>query len=232
MRARAASPSVRAASLTVLLIPALSVPALAQSAPVAGAVEVAAGVRWTGELSNGTQGAFETTPGDSRYGLFQTRTALAPATGFEGGLSLRLGPSVDLRGFALYARSDLRTAISSDVEGVPDVVASEAVTQLAVEGALVVRLSNWRPIDRTTPFVSGGGGYLRHLHEGRILVDHGITFHLGGGVDYLLQAAGRGAVKATGLRVDMRSVWRKGGVAFDDRWHGAPAVGVSVFARF
>jgi hypothetical protein len=216
----------------VLLSPALPVPALAQSVPLAGALEVAGGVLWTGELSNGTQGAFETTPSEGRYALFQTRTVLAPAAGFEGSLSLRLGPSVDVRGHTSYASSDLRTAISADVEGVPDIVASEAVTQLAVEGALVVRLPNWRPTDRATPFVSGGGGYLRHLHEGRILVENGITFHLGGGLDYLLKSAGWGAVKATGLRVDVRSVWRKGGVAFDDRSHVSPAVGVSLFARF
>ena len=231
MRARVGSPIVLAASLTVL-IPALPVPALAQPAPIAGAFEVAGGVRWTGALSNGTQGARETTPSGSRFSLFETRTSLAPETGFEGSLSFRLGPSVDLRGSAGYARSDMRTAISSDVEGIPDIVASEAVTQLAVEGALVVRLSNWHPTDRATPFVSGGGGYLRHLHEGRTLIENGTTFHVGGGLDYLLTTAGRGGVKTTGLRVDVRSVWREGGVAFDDRSRVSPAVGVSLFARF
>ena len=232
MSAGRASSGVLAASLTVLAMSALPAPAFAQAAAVPGAFEVAIGVRWTGELSNGTQDAFETTPGDSRYGLFQTRTAVAPATGLEGSLSLRLGRSVEARAFTSYARSDLRATISSDVEGIPDAVASEMLTQLAVEGALVVRLSAWRPADRASPFVSGGGGYLRHLHEGRTLVENGVTFHVGGGFDYLLKTEGRGAVKATGLRVDVRSVWRAGGAAFDDRPHLSPAAGVSLFARF
>jgi hypothetical protein len=51
-------------------------------------------------------------------------------------------------------------------------------------------------------------------------------------VKYLLVTRPRGFVNALGARVDVRAVMRKQGVAFDDRGHASPAVGVSAFVRF
>lgn len=206
--------------------------ALAQSVAPGGTVQFAAGVRWTGAMSAGRSDANETAPGGSRFALFAAESTLTPAAGLEASLSVHLQPSIEAGVSVSIATSNLRTRISSDVEGIPDVEAKEGITQLALEGVLVIHLRNWRAGERAMPFVSAGGGYLRHLHEGRTVVENGITGHVGFGLDYILSAAGRGAVKATGLRADVRGGLRKGGAAFDDGLHVSPAAGVSFFARF
>ena len=82
------------------------------------------------------------------------------------------------------------------------------------------------------PFVTGGVGHLRQMHEERTLSRPGCTISVGGGVKWLLFARPRGLVNAIGVRVDARAVVRTKGVAFDDGGHASPAVGASAFVRF
>jgi hypothetical protein len=70
------------------------------------------------------------------------------------------------------------------------------------------------------------------MHEGRILLETGRYYQVGGGVKFLLFARPRGLFNAAGARVDVRAVVRTEGVAFDERGHASPAVGVSAFVRF
>ncbi len=60
-----------------------------------------------------------------------------------------------------------------------------------------MELTRWRFGARGAPFLSGGAGYLRALHEDRILVDTGALWFAGGGVDLF---------GSTGLRLDARAL--------------------------
>lgn len=228
LRVLTAALRVLTAALTVLL-PKVT---FAQSPPVAGTIEVAGGLRWTGGLSIGSAIATETTPSESRYSLFAADTTLAASNGLEGSVSVRLSRLVDAGISTSFLKSDLQTHITSDAEGIPDVVASESTTQLAIQSVLAVRLMNWRLGERAIPVVAGGLGYLRHLHEGRTLVETGAVYHVGAGLDYLFKSTDRGLVKTTGLRVDVRAVFRRGAAAFDDEMRVSPALSALLFARF
>jgi hypothetical protein len=59
-------------------------------------------------------------------------------------------------------------------------------------------------------------GYLRQLHEGRLLVETGTTVHFGGGVHYWWRTGGRGR-RPLGARGEARVVRRSGGIEFNDR---------------
>jgi hypothetical protein len=85
---------------------------------------------------------------------------------------------------------------------------------------------------RLSPFVRGGAGYLRQVHEERTLVETGQYYDVGGGVKWLAVARTSGLVNAVGARVDVRAMVRRKGIAFDDGGHTSPAVGVSAFVRF
>jgi hypothetical protein len=93
-------------------------------------------------------------------------------------------------------------------------------------------LARFAPSNRIVPFVGGGVGYLRQLHDGRTLVETGSAYHLGGGADMILRSAAQGVVKSVGIRADARAELRSGGVAFDDGTHAAPSFGVQLFVRF
>jgi hypothetical protein len=199
--------------------------------PLAGNVELAVGVRWTGPTELGSADASETASNGSRFRLFGTRTSLELATGVEGSFRMQLGSSFDVGVSSSFSQAKLRSEIASDVEGVPDVEALENINELAIEGTMLARL-NWRPFGAARPFISGGAGYLRHLHEDRTLIESGYIFHLGAGIDYVLRTGGTGIVKTTGIRLDGRAVIRARGVAFDDRSRVAPAVTAAMFLRF
>lgn len=197
-----------------------------------GRIVASVGVRWTGEAAAGAMDATETAPTSSRYRLFETETALSPSAGLETSVGVRLTRAIEAELSASYATSDLRTRIRADAESIPDSEAAEAVGQLSLEASLVVHVPRWTLFGRATPFVSAGGGYLRHLHEGRTFAETGVIYHAGVGVTLTISSDGRGVFKATGLRADTRAVVRTGGVAFDDDPRVAPAVGLSLFARF
>jgi hypothetical protein len=205
--------------------------AAAQSPPP-GRFDVSGGFRWTGGMFVGEQDATETAPNSSRYRLFSTRTTLAPAPGLEGRVAVRVSRLVDAAFSTAFSRSDLKTSVTSDVEGFPDVEAAESVTQVAVEGAALINLPSLAWSERALPFVTAGGGLVRHLHEGRTLAETGAIYHVGAGLTYVLASSAASAVKSSGLRFDARAVIRRNGVAFADGSHLSAAFGVSFFGRF
>lgn len=209
----------------------LPVPLRAQASPP-GRVEVAAGARWVGRTSAGGADATETAADGTRFRLFATDSSLGSAAAVEGRVGVRVTRLLQLEGSASYGRPQLRVRISSDVEGIPDVAAIEAVKQFTIEGALVAHLVRWSIGTRAVPFVSGGVGYLRQLHEGDQLVATGGAYHAGGGVDFLVKRRDAGRLKSAGWRADVRAIIRNMGVAFDDAAHVAVGVGASVFLRF
>jgi hypothetical protein len=107
------------------------------------------------------------------------------------------------------------------------------VHQLSFGGALVGEIGALR-FGSVVPFITGGGAYLRQLHQGRPVVEEGQVFHAGGGINVLLRRGtgftGRG--NATGLRFDARLELRRGGVAFDDETDRGFSAGGLLFFRF
>jgi hypothetical protein len=88
------------------------------------------------------------------------------------------------------------------------------------EGAVRILLSAWQ-LGRAAPYIAAGGGYLRHLHEGRRLVENGSIFRVGGGIAVpLTSAPGR---RRSALRFDVLAVIRKNGAALDDDAHVSPS---------
>jgi hypothetical protein len=204
--------------------------AAAQSPP-AGRFEISGGFRWTGGMFVGEQDATETAPNSGRYRLFSTRTTLAPAPGVEGRVAVRVSRLIDAAFSTVFSRSDLKTSVTFDVEGFEDVEAVEPVTQMALEGAALINVPSLAWSERALPFLTAGGGFLRHLHEGRTLAETGAIYHVGAGLTFTLGSSGAGTVKSSGVRFDARAVIRQG-VAFDDGSHLSAAFGVSFFSRF
>jgi hypothetical protein len=200
---------------------------------------VGLGGRWFGRTSLGEADANATTADGGTFRLFSTQSELAPMFALEGRLGVRVSQTLQVEASVSYGTSDLRTDVTLDVEGAADTTVSESVRQIALEGSIVAELSRWRMGDRTTPFVSGGAGYLRQLHERGTLAETGVIYHGGGGINILLRrprppAPGtRGPLaKSIGVRADVGAVLRTGGVALTDGIHVSPAAGSSLFFRF
>jgi hypothetical protein len=204
--------------------------AAAQALP--GRLEVSLGGLWFGQLALGSNDANETTPTGGNLKIFTTSTDLASVTAVEARVSVRLLQSLEAEVEASYGRPQLKVTISSDIENAPEVTAAESLQQFTIGVGMVWYVPFHKASSRLAPFVFGGAGQLRQVHEERTVLETGQYYQVGGGVKWLLFTRPRGLVDAGGLRVDARAVVRTKGVAFDEGAHLSPALGASAFLRF
>ena len=74
------------------------------------------------------------------------------------------------------ARPKLDIKLSGDFESAPDQTATETLTQYVIDGSAVLNLAPFNS-GRVVPFIAGGAGYIRDLHEGSELIETGIEYH-------------------------------------------------------
>jgi hypothetical protein len=196
-------------------------------AQTGGRYEVAAGVRFVGPEPLGKVDATETTASGGTFRLFTADSTLAALLRFEARLNVRLLPALRIEATGSYGASDLKIALNGDAESAAALTATERITQFTIEGAAVIELTRWQMGAHGAPFVAAGAGYVRALHEDRILVDEGVLWHAGGGVNLALRSS---PGRTLGLRLDARVLVQSGVV--NDGVHATPAFGASAFVRF
>jgi len=165
------------------------------------------------------------------YRLFSTETTLRPAPSvdlrFAGGITGRLA----VEGQVLFGRPELETAITNDVELSSAVTVSERITQVLFGGGLRVRLDNIQRQDRTMPYVSGGAGVMRQMHEDGATAESGPVFYVGGGVRHTLGGSPARPGRS-GLRADVQLLMVKSGLSFDDTLTPQVSVSGGLFFSF
>ena len=194
--------------------------------------EVGVGALWTGASSYAPVDATETGSTGNPFPLFSTKSDLAASIGVESRLAVRLSKTLQIEGLGAYSKPHLVTRISEDFESAAATTTTEETIRVRVEGAIVAHLLRWRIGTHAVPFVTGGGGYVRELHEGQTIVKTGRSYFLGGGLRYSVRARPGGYLKMLGFRGDVKAVIRRGGLSLDDRVHVTPAVAASVFLGF
>jgi len=211
-------------------------PALAQTPNAAriGRVEVDAGGGWLGGTQLGSIDAnlraATATPTPFRLFSVDSRFAAAPTVHLKAGYALSRRFVVE--GGLTLSHPELRASVSSDAEAAPPITVAERIDQYGIDAGLVVMIRELAIGGRTLPFVMGGAGYLRQLHEGQTVVEQGHFFHAGGGVKHWLLAREQGLLNGAGLRLDARLYLMSGGIAFEDRPRPHGAISGSVFLAF
>lgn len=192
------------------------------ASPVSGRFELGGAIGWAGSSDLGSEKATLTgngVPSGAPVTLFDAASTLSSGATYEGRLAWRLDPTFAIEGVASVTPSDLQTRITGDFEGADPVTVTERVRQFTVEGGLVVHLNalrfGWR--GRIVPFVTGGGGYLRQLHDGETLATDGGAGYAGGGVKVDLRRRDRGWAKGFGLRADVKMRIHSGGFDLGER---------------
>lgn len=226
----------RVCALALVVVAACSLPVSAQSAPDAQRhrFEVSIGGIWLGGAELGVDRAelranrIPVGP----FSLFTSDTRAEGAPGFDGRIAYWLTRSLAIEGGFTRSEPELRTRISGDAEGAAALTVDERLDQYFIDASAVWVIEKLRFRQRTAPFVSGGVGYLRQLHEGRTLVETGQVYHVGGGLRHWLRVRDRGWIRALGVRIDGRAYVLVDGVQFDDvaRTHGA--FSASLFVTF
>lgn len=224
--------SRRCAALAVAAAAWLTAPAaFAQPGDPSSRLEIGIGELWMARQPLGRQNATETTAAGAALTQFTATSELGGVAGLAGRAGVRVARSVVVEAEASYLQPQLRIALSGDTEGAAPVTATETVQQFTMGGGVLwyVPVVQTR---RLAPFLTGGGGYLRQLHEQATLVQTGRYYQFGGGVSALLVSRRHFHTKGVGARLDARAVVRSKGVAFDVGSKTSAAVGVSAFVRF
>lgn len=227
---------MRVARLTLAtLLASCALPAAAQ--PVdrpAHRFETSIGALWLGGAAEGSDKAelrANQMPA-APFTLFSADTRIGSAPGFDGRIGFWITRTLAVEGGFVYAQPQVRIRVTGDSEGADPLTLEDDLDQYFIEVTAVFLLDALRLGSRTIPFVSGGGGYLRQLHEGRTLVETGQLYHVGGGVRHWLWTRNAGFIRALGLRADARAYVLVNGFALDDdaKVHGA--VSASGFVTF
>jgi hypothetical protein len=200
--------------------------------PRAGSWELSGGGSFVGGYDLGTLAAQltrNTTTGSDSFDQFTTDSRIDSAFGVNGRIGYYFTPRLTVEGGFRFARPVYSVEISGDTEGGADERAKETIDQYLFTGSAVWHLGRG-PIarQRAVPFVFGGAGYLRELHEGQELVETGTEYHAGAGLKYWFGSARR----RFGLRGEAGVSFRDGGVDTEEKVRVVPIAGVSLVYLF
>lgn len=228
---------VRAAFCLVIACGASAVPASAQvyigrPVPHGGTVEASGGVTYSGGYDLGSVSAEETRntgTGTGPFVLFTAESRVKPAAALHGRLGVYLSPSASVEGGVQFARPIVSARLSDDAESATDVTATETLTRIVFDGSLVLHLTGMSFAGgKGIPFLLGGAGYLRELHEKNEVVETGHEYHAGAGLNVWF---GQGRHRL-GLRGDFGVSRRSGGADAADVTRTGPTAGVSLAYLF
>jgi hypothetical protein len=100
------------------------------------------------------------------YRLFTSDTSFGAAPSLHVRAGFAWSRRFAVEGGFVVSRPALRTSVSGDVEGASSLTVDERIDQYFLEGSVLVRIDEIRFGPRTVPFVAGGVGYVRQLHDG------------------------------------------------------------------
>jgi len=207
--------------------------ASAQDAPSLRAHRVVldGGVQWSGGYAIGDVNAQLRTNATGSapppFTLFAASSDISSTPSVTARVGVTLSPHLAIEAGAAFGRPRVGVDISRDVEAADQRLEGEQLQQYVFDGALVWHLPV-RLGARARPFVIGGAGYLRQLHEERTLVETGQVYFAGIGARYWLRG-GSGRARSVGLRGDLRANLRRGGIDFEDKVRVFPTLAVSLF---
>ena len=155
-------------------------------APHGGSIEVGGGGTFVPGFDMGGRTADLTTSAPTaRFDLFTTESSVGDFTGVHARVGYYLSRSISFEASVRYARPELSVDLSGDAESAADETATETASHYVFGGSVLFDLREASFAGgRGVPFVSGGAGYLRELHEGNQLVETGSEYHATAGLKY------------------------------------------------
>lgn len=211
----------------------IAAPAFAQQAPELRdhRVTVNAGITWLGGYDVGVSSAQLRGNGTGitppSFTLLNADSHFSRATAPEVRVGVSLTSRIVVEFGATLAHPHVGVGISGDAESTTQALPGEELEQYVFDGGV-----NWQlPMhlgSRLAPFVTGGAGYLRQLHEDRTFAETGRIYYAGGGARYWLRG-GHGRERPAGLRGEVRINMRTRGIDFEDKMRAYPTFSLFLF---
>jgi hypothetical protein len=204
---------------------------LGSDAPRRGSVEISGGLVYFGGFDMGSLNADETrniNTGTGPFTLFATDSRAGAAPGAQLRVGVYLAKAISIEAALQYGRPKLSSRLTGDAEDAANLTAEETTTRYLAQGSLVLHLTRLSfGAGRGVPFLSGGGGYLRELHEQNEYIETGREYHATAGLNLWF-----GRTPHVGLRVDAGASIRDGGADFRSGRRTVPTAGFSLAYLF
>ncbi len=194
-------------------------------------VTVSAGISWLGGYGLGTSTAQlrgnGTGAAPPSFTLFTADSRFSSAAAPELRVGVSLTRRLVIEGGAALSHPRIGVSIARDLESATQQLIGERLEQYVFDAGVGWQL----PMSmgrRLAPFVTGGAGYARQLHEDRTLAETGRIYYAGGGARYWLRG-GHGAARPAGLRGEFRINLRSRGIDFEDKMRTYPTFSLLLF---
>ena len=202
----------------------------ARPTPHAGSWEVSGGLLWQGGFDLGDRAAELTqnpATGTGPYDLFGSASAVGSGIGAQGRIAGYLSRNLAIEGSARVTRPSLKIRLSGDAESAPDLTATETLTQYVFDGSVLWHFTPFHK-GRAVPYVAGGAGYIRDLHEGNALIETGPEYHGMAGLKWWLSSR----PKRLGIRGEGGFSIRDGGFNLGEGRRTVPVASASLIYLF
>ena len=190
--------------------------------PHGGSIELSGGGAFVSGFDMGSQTATLTrSTSDTRFDLFTSDSRVDGFPGLFARAGLYITRAISIEGGVRYARPKLAVRLTGDAESAPNETATETATHYVFDGTVLFHFTGLSfGGGRGMPFVAGGGGYLRELHEKNEVVETGSEYHVTGGLKYWFGDGDR----RFGLRVEAGVSVREKGFDNGDERRALPMV--------
>jgi hypothetical protein len=203
----------------------------AAALPPPGALEISGGGVFVGGYGLGERTA-ELTPNSTSTGgfdLFETDSRVRDVFGLQARIGFVVTSALVVEGGFRFTRPVYEVRVTADAESAADTTSEETLSQYVFDGSVVWHFTGAAlGGGRGVPFVFGGAGYLRELHEEDALVEDGLEYHAGGGLKWWF---GQGR-RRVGLRGEAGVSIRDGGFDFEDGQRVVPTAGGFLIVSF
>jgi hypothetical protein len=205
---------------------------LGSDAPHRGSWEVSGGAIWSDGYDLGARPAEltrNTGTGTGPFELFTSSTQVGTVTGGQGRIGVYLSRRVALEAGVQFLRPVVSSRLTSDFEQAEDTTATETISRYVIDGSVVFHVTGLSFAGgKGVPFLTGGAGYLRELHDQDELIETGRTYHGGAGLKLWFGRGGR----RLGVRADVGLAMRDGGFDFSEDRRTFPTAGFSLAYLF
>ena len=211
----------------LLLTAAATASAQAQGGGSRGSVEISGGGAMVGGFDLETRTAeltSNTAPNGGSFDWFEVDGKIKTGYGVLARIGVFVTRALSVEGGVRWTRPVNAQSISGDTENAPSITAEETINQYLFEGSA---LWHFNAGGKAMPFVYGGAGYLRELHEGEALVEENLEFHAGAGVKWWL-----GGSRRFGIRGEAGVSIRDGGFEIEEKRRTVPVAAGSVIWVF
>jgi hypothetical protein len=181
----------------------------------------------------GTSNATMTSnPSGSVFNYFSVTGTRATTPAFRGRIGYNITRMFTVEGGLVAGRGNVQGSVTSDAENAAAVTVSERMTQYFIDVSLLAHLpqaafSNGAGV----PFLEGGAGYLRQMHEGNIATNTGQIYHFGGGITYMFSKR-PGKLTGLGIRADAQIYIPRNGYSFSGSQSVFAGVGAALLLAF